>query len=129
MNRETREKMDRDLHVYGNAYVRKVGAVYEHLPAEEIVVERGRIGGGVRRTRAIDLMMEVIGGLEIKEISELRSFLNTLYAERTKFIRGLTEEEQAIPTKIDRIKAVRARTGLGLLDAKEFVEAHDKKQS
>ena len=122
MNHDTREKMDRDLVIYGTAFVRKTEAGYEHLPAAEILTERRLPGKPHEHIRPLDLLEARILELETPQLGELRRFINHEYEQRVRFIPGLTEEEAALPNKLEMVKAVRNRTGLGLVDSKNLVD-------
>ena len=122
MNHDTRAKIDRDLLVYGTAFTRKTEAGYEHLPAAEIITQRRLPGKPEEIVRPIDLLSQEIAQLELNALGELRRFINAEYEQRVRFIPGLTPEEAALPTKLHMVKAVRDRTGLGLVDSKNLVD-------
>jgi ribosomal protein L7/L12 len=69
-------------------------------------------------------MIEAIKGLSDSDLGTLRRFVNTEFEARMRHCSALTEEEQQLlaRSKIDCVKAVRERTGLGLADSKELVD-------
>ena len=72
----------------------------------------------------VDEMITAIQSLSDIDLGMLRRFVNDAFESRVRFFNGLTEEERQLLTssKLDCIKAVRRRTGLGLADSKELVE-------
>jgi len=69
-------------------------------------------------------MIESLNGLSDSDLGMLRRFVNAAFEERVRSAMTLTEEEQQLlsRSKIDCVKAVRMRTGLGLADSKELVD-------
>jgi hypothetical protein len=70
----------------------------------------------------IEDLIAQVGVLSLIDLGHLRRVVNGEYETRLRFMPTMTDEERALPSKLDRVKAVRNRTGLGLADAKEFVE-------
>lgn len=59
--------------------------------------------------------------LSDRDLGEVAREIGRLYETRLRFFTGLTEDEQRL-SKLEAIKRIRERTGLGLLDAKKLYE-------
>lgn len=62
------------------------------------------------------------------DLGLLRRFANSEFENRIRHTKGLTEDEQALlsKSKLDCVRAVRERTGLGLADSKELVDRWER---
>ena len=72
----------------------------------------------------VDELIAASCALPDAQLGTLRRFVNAEFEARMKRVNGLTEEEQQLlaRSKIDCVRAVRERTGLGLADSKEIVD-------
>jgi hypothetical protein len=80
------------------------------------------------RKDSVDELITLTSALPDIQLGLLRRFVNSEFENRIRFTKGLTEGEQKLlaKSKIDCIRAVRDRTGLGLADCKELVDRWER---
>lgn len=122
---EVKQQLDDDLHIYGTAFAREVNGTMVRIPPDKVIMMTNtpKEPAGKKVQRSLDELEAEIRELPTWALGQLKRFVVTEYDERIRFEPGLTEDEQnLLPDKLACVKAVRDRTGLGLVDSKELVE-------
>lgn len=94
------------------------------IPLDLLVAEIRRRDHGNDRIK-VDEIDALLDTMTLGELGMLRRRVNALYTHKAQYHQGLTPDEWGFLERKDFIgciKAVRERTGLGLADAKEFVD-------
>lgn len=75
----------------------------------------------------VDALDKVVDGLSLAELGELRRKVSGIYEHKASLLGGLTQEELDELGKRNYlivVKMIRERTGLGIVDAKAFLDKH-----
>jgi len=73
-----------------------------------------------------DQIIRALPELDFDALAKLKRWIDADYEARLQRMNGYLPEERALPTLLDRVKAIRVRLGVNLVTAKDLAERWDR---